>query len=415
MKFPGFIGGTSVERSLNVNAERTINLYPRYARPGVPKSPIALYSTPGLRVWCHLGTDTEKWINGLWSQDGRCFAVCGAGFYELFNDATTTLRGTVEDNGTPARFASNGPGGYQLAIVAGETLYCYDLKTNELERISGTAPVTTASMSPSSSPSASATASPTGSVGVEADDFPDRVMLVDYLDGYFVVLAGFWDAVPFATQLYISALNDGMTWDVGETAQVSSSSNKILSMIVDHREIWLFGYRTSEVWTNTGDKDFPFGPLQGVFMEFGCTAVWSLVRIDNTLMWLSSDERGEGKVYRMNGYVPQRVSTHAVEYWLAQAGGQINEAKAYTYDEEGHSFYVLQIPTPDATRDWTTWVYDVATGLWHERAVWNTDLSIWEPQRALWHTYTWTRHLVGDRATNVIYHQSLAFYDEELP
>jgi hypothetical protein len=36
---------------------------------------------------------------------------------------------------------------------------------------------------------------------------------------------------------------------------------------------------------------------------------------------------------------------------------------AYTYQQDGHSFYVLIFPTAN-----TTWVYDVATQAWHERA-----------------------------------------------
>jgi len=39
---------------------------------------------------------------------------------------------------------------------------------------------------------------------------------------------------------------------------------------------------------------------------------------------------------------------------------------AYTYQQDGHSFYVLIFPSAN-----TTWVYDVATGAWHERAGWN--------------------------------------------
>jgi hypothetical protein len=38
---------------------------------------------------------------------------------------------------------------------------------------------------------------------------------------------------------------------------------------------------------------------------------------------------------------------------------------AYTYQQDGHAFYVLIFPEAN-----TTWVFDVATGLWHERAGW---------------------------------------------
>jgi hypothetical protein len=43
----------------------------------------------------------------------------------------------------------------------------------------------------------------------------------------------------------------------------------------------------------------------------------------------------------------------------------MSDAIGYTYQQDGHAFYVLIFPTAQ-----TTWVYDVATGAWHERAGW---------------------------------------------
>jgi hypothetical protein len=41
----------------------------------------------------------------------------------------------------------------------------------------------------------------------------------------------------------------------------------------------------------------------------------------------------------------------------------MSDAIAFTYQQDGHSFYVLTFPSAQAT-----WVYDAATGAWHERA-----------------------------------------------
>jgi hypothetical protein len=46
----------------------------------------------------------------------------------------------------------------------------------------------------------------------------------------------------------------------------------------------------------------------------------------------------------------------------------VSDAIGYTYTEEGHEFYVLILPTADAT-----WVYDLTTGYWHQRAVVRSD------------------------------------------
>ncbi len=77
---------------------------------------------------------------------------------------------------------------------------------------------------------------------------------------------------------------------------------------------------------------------------------------------LGRDRRGQGMVYRANGYTGQRISTHAVE-WQIQQYADISDAIGYTYQQDGHSFYVLVFPSAN-----TTWVYDAATQAWHERA-----------------------------------------------
>jgi len=91
-------------------------------------------------------------------------------------------------------------------------------------------------------------------------------------------------------------------------------------------------------------------------------AAFSIAKLDNSLFWLGTDARGQGIVYKANGYTGQRVSTHAIEYAIAQYGN-ISDALAYTYQQEGHGFYVLTFPSASAT-----WVYDAATQAWHERA-----------------------------------------------
>jgi hypothetical protein len=91
-------------------------------------------------------------------------------------------------------------------------------------------------------------------------------------------------------------------------------------------------------------------------------AAYSVAKLDNTLFWLGTDARGQGIVYKANGYAGIRVSTHAIEYAIAQYGN-LSNALAYTYQQEGHAFYVLTFPSANAT-----WVYDVATQAWHERA-----------------------------------------------
>jgi hypothetical protein len=122
------------------------------------------------------------------------------------------------------------------------------------------------------------------------------------------------------------------------------------------------GTGSVEVWNDTGANDFPLERISGAFNEIGCLSPYSIAKLDNGIFWLGSDPRGRGIVYRANGYTGIRVSTHAVE-WQIQSHSRIDDAIAYAYQKDGHPFYVLTFPTANKT-----WVFDVSTGLWHERA-----------------------------------------------
>jgi hypothetical protein len=186
-------------------------------------------------------------------------------------------------------------------------------------------------------------------------DFPGAVT-VGYLDGYFIFQE------PNSDRFWTSELLDGTQIDPLSFASAEGMPDTLISLFVDHREVWLFGTQSVEVWYDAALEGFPLARIQGAVNEFGCAATYSVAKMDNSLFWLGADARGHGIVFRANGYAGQRISTHAVEYAI-QSYRTISDAIAFTYQQDGHSFYVLTFPSAQAT-----WVYDAATGAWHERA-----------------------------------------------
>jgi hypothetical protein len=69
---------------------------------------------------------------------------------------------------------------------------------------------------------------------------------------------------------------------------------------------------------------------------------------------------------QMNGYKPERISTHAVENSLVNQ--TIDDAIAWTYQIEGHECYVVTFPSINLT-----WVYDISTQMWHKWLYWNNN------------------------------------------
>jgi hypothetical protein len=173
-------------------------------------------------------------------------------------------------------------------------------------------------------------------------DFPGA-LTVSYLDGYFVFIE------PNSQRVWVTSLLDPFSIDPLDFASAEGSPDSLGSSITDHSEVWLFGTTSVEVWYNAaGGAGFPLARIQGAFTEIGCAATFSVANLDNGLFWLGADNRGQGVVYRSQGYTGVRISTHAIE-WQIQQYGNISDAIAYTYQQDGHAFYVLTFPTAKAT------------------------------------------------------------------
>ena len=138
-------------------------------------------------------------------------------------------------------------------------------------------------------------------------DFPNGVRRATYQDGYFIV------AGDNSQKFYISGLLNGSAWDGLDFASAEGAPDNTIGLISDHRELWLFGDTSAEIWVNTGNADFPFERSGNAFIEHGCAAAASVAKLDNTVFWLGADDRGSGIVWRAQGYTPVRISTHAVE------------------------------------------------------------------------------------------------------
>ena len=319
MKTP-ILGSAYVARSVNAADNRMINLFPELIPEGGKESGF-LNRAPGLKLQQAVGLGP---IRALWAHQTNgsdFYVVSGTEFFKLTSLTGTPVKlGNVSGTG-PVSIADNGT---QLFIACNGPSYIYNEVTNVFAQITD-------------------------------PDFPGAVT-VGYLDGYFVFNE------PNSQRVWVTSLLDGLSVDPLDFASAEGSPDGLVALIVDHREAWLFGSDSVEVWYDAGNADFPLARIQGAFNEIGCVAAYSVAKLDNGLFWLGTDARGQGIVYRANGYTGTRVSTHAIEYAIAQYGN-ISDALAYTYQQEGHSFYVLIFPTANAT-----WVYDVSTQMWHERA-----------------------------------------------
>lgn len=360
MRYPGFINGSFPAQAVTLDQERTVNLYlERSESPGAT-SQSALYPTPGVEE-IFTADVTGGRANFFDSSTQRQFVVIGTSFIEMNQSGLESFRGSVAIGTNPATISSNGSGGGQLFVTSGDNGYLFDLGTNNFQQI------------------------------VALDG---KATMGDHLDGYFLAL----DAV--SSTLYISNLLQGLTWVTGvDFAQRSIAPDPWVSMKVLGRYIWLLGTETSEVWYNTG-ANFPFAPHPSGLIQYGCAAPFSVGIADATIVWLGATKYGHGMVLRAGGFTPEVISTQPLQKEF-NGYTTISDAIAYTYNDLGHTFYMLTFDSENHT-----WAWDAQTNLWAERGTWISEENRYVAWRPRWHAMAYGEHRMLDNNTGTLYRMS---------
>lgn len=358
----GLVGPSYQQRSLPFDAQRTINLYPVFDEQG--KEVAALYGTPGLSLFSTAGVGPSR--GAFCSENGRGFVVSGAGVYEVDSAGTATLLGSLDQSSGNLSFAENPT---QFCICDGVSLYILTYSNNNFQKVSST--------------------------GIPSAGFGT----ICFIDGYFVCNEN------NSGRFYISAINDGFTWDALDFATAESSPDQLKRVANSAGQLWLYGETTTEIWSNTGRSDFPFRRISGAKMEAGTNAPYTVLDIAGSLFWVGRDKLGQGSVYTTNGFAAQKISTDPIDK-LLQANSQIENLVAFSYQEEGHIFYIVTGSGMD-----TSLCYDVVTQQWHERAYLSSGGN-YEPHLANCHMFAFGKHIVCDRRNGRVYEMSLDYYSD---
>lgn len=211
---------------------------------------------------------------------------------------------------------------------------------------------------------------------------------VDIVDNYFVYNRP--DTQQFGASAALSPISPALSFSSKDGAP-----DDLVTLIVDHRELYLLGEVSSEVWIDAGTSPFPFQRIPGTSTQHGIAAKFSVARLGNSFAYLSRNIRGQAQIVQMNGYVPTRISTHAVENSLTNQ--VVSDAVAWTYQLEGHEVYVISFPTINLT-----WCFDVASGMWH-KWLYTNNLGQYERARGNCCAQFQGLVMVGDYANGKIY------------
>lgn len=356
--------GAYQARSVIANAQRCANLFPEQ-NPEDSPFPVTHYPTPGIELRA-TAPNGMGWRCLYAANNGKLYGVAGNAVYRILPDtwAFTYLGafpagdGPVHamDNGLSVLLVDGSPNGYTIQLSS-----------------DAYSPVTNPAF-----------------YGSNRVDIVDDFLLLNR---------------PGTNEWYISKFQE-VDFDALDFASKTGFSDNIVAIAAAKRQVYIFGTQTTEVWFNEGGADFPFSRMPGAFIQHGCAAASSVQQIDGAIFWLSQSKDGNSVFLRVDNYEAKRISTHAIEHALSQYP-RIDDAVAFTYQQEGHFFYVVNFPSADKT-----WAFDVATQQWHER-FWMDSQGNEHRHRGNCHAFVGGMNLVGDWENGKLYQLKLDVYQDD--
>ena len=309
-----------------------INLYAEHTDGAKGPEIGLLIDRGGLVLLTTVGTGP---IRGEYvANDGNLYLVSGNGFYQVTSSYSATLLGNVASSSGPVSMIDSPT---QVLVVDGMGGWCYELGTESYTQVI-----------PNST---------TSDTGPNVAVYQDGFGIVNSANSNIIYQSNYNDLSTFAT------LNGPGLGSTANDAYIQQNPQNVVTMYDLKEEVWIFKQKSIEVWINEGNPGFAFQQLQGVSIPFGCCAPASVCKLGSSLVWMGSDEQGDGVVYMSNGYNAVPISTHALSAFFQSENFVLSNAIAYSYQRDMHYFYVLTFPTQNIT-----YVYDLSTKKWHQRA-----------------------------------------------
>lgn len=373
----GLVGGGFVSESSFVDDQRTVNFFPEITPSGRGRVSAVLYRTPGTKSRL---TGFNGAGRGCLALNDHVFAVMGTYLYDITNGwIINATYGPIATDGKPVHMAANPD---QLFVVSAGLGYILE------------AGVLTQVVDP---------------------DFPVNAIAVGYVNGYFLALTTNLGAVGHSNALYYSAVGDGTSWDALDFIEVLASANSLVGLAVDNQQIFIFGTEITAPFQLVGGA-IPFVPILGAATPVGLAATNGVVVTDNSPFIVGRNKDGNGIIYRVNGYDPQRVSNHDIEKAI-QSYGDISDCVASSMQINGHTFIQFSFPSvvdPTGNVVGATWRMDAATpGIWHEALRWNSEIARYEEHTCRYTAFAFNKHVGLSRDASEILEISQNFLDDD--
>jgi hypothetical protein len=339
-----------------ISAQRAVNCYAE-VQPKDAKTQVALFGCPGIEEFATCGSGP---VRGMHVMGGVLYVVSGQRLYSVSSVGVAT---DIGGNITGSDVVSMDDNGSELVIVSGTNGYLYSTTI--------------------------------GFILISDTDF-NAANTVTFFDQRFV-----FDWAN-TNKFFASGILDGSSYNALAFASAEARTDNVKAVILNKQVLLVCGDNSIEPWQNVGAANFPFERVPGVVIERGLAEPHGICKADNTVFFM-----GDNRVfYRLDGVSPIRVSTFPIEH-VWQAHSTFDRLFCFSYSWMGHEFVVVTFPSTN-----TTWEYDIASGLWHERESWdinNRSLGRW---RGNCHVSAYDYQLIGDAFSGAVGYFSHHTYTE---
>lgn len=309
-------------RSVIASGQECVNLYAEINASTDPQAPAktTYYPTPGTSLYANpafLKTARASYRTSL----GTAFYVVGQNVYFLNAGGVLIFLGAIADRQSQIYFSDNG---IVATFVDGLNGYVIDLATNTL--------------------------------GIITDPNFYPADYVALLDTFFIYnRAGTNQFFITGSNVNFLMMTTTGAFDPLDIAAKSGFNDPIVGIVAVHRELWLIGALTTEVWIGTGAADFYFQEQQGAYINHGCAAKYSIATMDVLVFFLMQDQQGHGLLVEGQGYDVTEISTPRFVNEIKKYP-TIADAIGFCFQVADHAFYALVFPTADKG-----WLYDLTT------------------------------------------------------
>lgn len=440
-------------RSVIASGQECVNLYAEFNTPADPQAParVTYYPTPGSEVYAE-NTEYLFPSRGAYrTSRGTAYHVVGQNVYSVAGDGTEVVIGIIANRPSMVKMKDNG---LVVVLVDGVNGYVIDMTTNSFRTIIDpnfygadfvelldtffifnrpntnqfyiSASNASFSMITSSGiAGGSVTSAGTGYTDGGYNNVPltggsgsGARATVNVSGGVVTSVTLTQSGVGYILGNTLSVSigpGSGFVWTVTamqsafdplDIAAKSGFNDPIVGIASIHRELWLIGNLTSEVWIGTGAADFYFQQQQGAYINHGCGARYSIATIDTIVFFLMQDAQGNGIVVMGGNYETKEISTpRTVKEFKSYL--TLEDAIGFCFQIGDHAFYALVFPTASKG-----WLYDLTSKQWSEWNWCDENGNLLRP-RGNCCMFAFSKILVGDWENGKLLELSLDLYKDE--